>query len=199
MKGGHDLSSLSHKGTVRIKDKLGIIEAAPLPFVHPQHDPGVYKKAVDFLRSFLNLYRYALVLFDREGSGQERKSASQISDDLKNQLERNGWPNRAEVIVFDPELEIWAWVDSAKMAQTLGWNDYRQLRNYLIQHRLWEMNTPKPQRPKEAFELALKSKGIPRSSSIYKEIADQVSFNGCVEASFEKFRTVLKRWFRKEN
>ncbi len=168
-------------------------------FVHPLHDPGVYKKAVDFLRPYLSFYRYALVFLDREGSGQERKSASQISEDLKNQLERNGWPNRAEVIVFDPELEIWAWVDSAKMAQIVGWTDYRQLKNYLVQHRLWQRDTPKPQKPKEAFELALRSKGIPRSSSIYKEIADQVSFNGCVEASFDKFRTVLKGWFSKEN
>jgi len=165
-------------------------------FVHPQHDPGVYKKAVDFLRPFLNLYRYALVLFDREGSGQEGKLASQISDDLKNQLERNGWLKRTEVIVFDPELEIWAWVNSAQVAQTLGWNDYSQLKNYLVQQGLWQKDTPKPQRPKEAFELALKSKRIPRSSSIYKAIADQVSFSGCIETSFEKFRTILMKWFK---
>lgn len=167
-------------------------------FVHPLHDPGVYKKAADFLRPFLNQYQYALVLLDREGSGQERKSASQISHNLRKELERNGWSERAEVIVFDPELEIWAWVDSAQMAQTLGWIDYRQLKNYLIQQGLWQRNSPKPQRPKEAFERALRSRGIPRSSSIYREIADQVGFNGCVEASFETFRTILKAWFCKE-
>ena len=168
-------------------------------FVHPLHDPGVYKNAVEFLRPYLNQYKYALVFLDREGSGQERNTASQISHDLRKQLERNGWSERAEVIVFDPELEIWAWVDSAQMAQTLGWMDYRQLKNHLIQRGFWQRNRPKPQRPKEAFEWALRSKGIPRSSSMYKEIADQVSFNGCVEASFEMFRTILKAWFGKES
>ena len=167
-------------------------------FVHPLHDPGVYKNAVAFLRPYLNQYEYALVFLDREGSGQEKKSASRISDELRKQLERNGWPERVAVIVFDPELEIWAWVDSAQMAQTLGWTDYRQLKNCLIQRGFWQRNSPKPQRPKEAFEWALRSKGIPRSSSIYKEIADQVRFSGCVEASFETFRTILKEWFGKE-
>ena len=36
---------------------------------HPQRDPGCRLRSADFLRSFSRQYRYALVMFDREGCG----------------------------------------------------------------------------------------------------------------------------------
>lgn len=87
---------------------LGISSLTYDIYSHPQRDPGVYQQAVNFLRPLQNLYRYALVFLDREGSGQEHKTAAQISEELKTNLERNGWLARAEAVVFDPELEIWA-------------------------------------------------------------------------------------------
>lgn len=50
---------------------------------------------------------------------------------LKERLARNGWAERAEVIVFDPEVEIWAWIDSPRTAMHLGWEDFASLRQSL--------------------------------------------------------------------
>jgi hypothetical protein len=55
---------------------------------------------------------------------------------------------------------------------------------------------PKPRRPKEAFEAALKEKRIQRSSAIYKQIASKASSRGCRETSFLQFQEILQRWFQ---
>ncbi len=164
-------------------------------YVHPLRDPGVYKEAAAFLRPYQKQYHYALVFLDREGSGQEHKTARDIADEIKIDLERNGWTNRAEVIVFDPELEIWAWVNSPHLAIHTGWADLPSLRNFARNHGFWEETTPKPDRPKEAFEALLREKRIQRSSAIYKKIATDASFRDCVEPAFVKFKHVLKEWF----
>jgi hypothetical protein len=164
-------------------------------YVHPLRDPGVFKEAAAFLRPYQKQYHYALVFLDREGSGQENKTASEIADEIKRDLERNGWTNRAEVIVLDPELEIWAWVNSPHLATHTGWADLPSLRNFVRNHRLWKDNTPKPARPKEAFEALLREKRIQRSSAIYKKIATDASFRDCGDPAFTKFKHVLAKWF----
>lgn len=164
-------------------------------YVHPLRDPGVFNEAASFLRPYQNQYQYALVFLDREGSGQENKTASEIAEHIKSNLERNGWTNRAEVIVFDPELEIWAWARSPHLATHTGWTNLRSLINFLRNHELWEANTSKPNRPKEAFEALLREKRIQRSSAIYKKIAADVSFRDCAEPAFIKFKNVLQEWF----
>lgn len=157
-------------------------------YPHRLHDPGVYKEAADFLRSFHKNYRYALVALDKEGSGH-------ICCEIKEKLKIKGWNERAEVIVIEPELEVWAWVNSIHMAQALGWPDYSELKSFIVSKKLWPENLNKPLRPKEAFELALREKKIPRSSSIYKKIADKVSITRCEDKSFKKLLDVLQKWF----
>lgn len=165
-------------------------------YAHPLRDPGVYKEAAAFLRPYQHQYQYALVFLDREGSGQEQKTASDIAVEIKSDLEKNGWRNRAEVIVFDPELESWAWVNSRHLAVHTGWKDLRSLRNFVQNHGFWEENASKPARPKEAFEALLREKRIQRSSAIYKKIAASASFRGCVDPAFAKFKQVLEEWFQ---
>lgn len=167
-------------------------------YIHHLHDPGIFRGASEFLRPFINQYRHALVFLDREGSGQENKTVSQIQQEIKKRLTVNGWEGRAEVIVIDPELERWVWTDSPHVAEALGWDDYQQLRDLLMKKGLWKTNKPKPERPKEAFDYALRVQRIPHSSSIYKGIADSVCFEGCVDKSFKKFRETLKNWFKEE-
>ena len=168
-------------------------------FVHPLHDPGVYHDAANFLRSFSNQYLYALVFLDREGSGREKDPSEKIAGKVKREIERNGWPDRGEVIVFDPEMETWIWTESTDVAKALGWDDYSELKTWLMQREVnWRQNALKPERPKEAVELSLKRKGIPRSSSIYREIANNVDFNRCQDNSFREFRGILQKWFPKE-
>ncbi len=166
-------------------------------FIHPMRDPGVYNNAAQFLRPFINQYRYALVSLDREGSGQEDKEAAQISAEIQKDLNRNGWQDRCEVIVFDPELEIWAWVNSEHLAQNLGWPNVRDLKEFIQGKGIWTTGRSKPERPKEAIEHGLREKGIQRSSAIYKKIAERVSFRGCEDRSFLRFTSVLRRWFPK--
>jgi hypothetical protein len=166
-------------------------------FVHPEHDPGVYHKATDILRPLAKLYHYALVLFDHAGSGQEKIPSYQLAEKLKDQIEKNGWQDRVEIIIFDPELEVWVWSESPHVARALGWDDYLLLKNWLIEKGYWQNKYIKPKRPKEALELSLREKRIPRSSSIYKEIALKISLEKCQDQSFKKFKEILIKWFSK--
>jgi hypothetical protein len=136
-------------------------------FVHPQHDPGIFHGAADFLRAYSNEYSYSLVFLDYEGSGQETIPPDEIAKKIKVKIERSGWLNRVEIIVFIPEFEVWMWTNSPHIAKVLGWNNYLRLKNWLVHQGLWEENTLKPKRPKEALEVSLQKTGIPRSSSIY--------------------------------
>jgi len=101
------------------------------------------------------------------------------------------------VIVFDPELEIWAWVNSRHLAIHTGWSDLDSLQDFLINKGLRESSVAKPSRPKEAFEALLREKRIQRSSAIYKKIATDVSFRECVDPAFSKFKRVLEKWFQR--
>jgi hypothetical protein len=164
-------------------------------YVHPRHDPGVYQEAADFLRQYLREYSYALVFLDHEGSGQEQSSPDATTNALRENIEQNGWRNRVEVLVFRPEFEIWLWTDSPHVSNALGWDSFSALRQWLAQENLWAQDEPKPQRPKEALEQALKHQRIARSSSIYREIAEQVSPRRCQDSLFQKFKAILQNWF----
>ncbi len=169
--------------------------------VESQHDAGIYNKAGSFLRKFLQQYRYVMVFLDREGSGQERKTCEEIERRIKEEIVYNGWgEDTVQVIVFDPELEIWLWVESESISQELGWDSYQELKENLIEERLWDKKEAKPRRAKEAMEFALKEKGRPRSSSIYKKIAKSITteiFCQCQDNSFRKFVATLERWYDK--
>lgn len=168
-------------------------------FIHPLRDPGVYDKAGDFLRQFLREYSYAIVFLDYEGSGQEGKLPDEIANKIRAGLEKNGWQDRAEVFVFNPELEIWIWTESLYTANALGWNSYPELKSWLSDKQvLWQQNSFKPERPKFAMEIALKEKRIPRSSSIYREIAQKVNLDRCKDDSFVNLKDVLRQWFPNE-
>lgn len=168
-------------------------------YIHPLRDPGVYKESAGFLRPFSHQYHYAIVFFDREGSGQEAKSAEQISAEVKSEIEKNGWPERVEVIVFDPELEIWAWGNSPHLARFTGWENLTTLCSFVQERGYWDTTAPKPHRPKEAFDALLQEKQIQRSSAIYRKIAAHASFLNCIDPAFLKFKKILYAWFRPED
>jgi hypothetical protein len=180
-------------------EALNILTIAFDVFVHPQKDPGSYHRAADFLRPFSRMYSYAIALIDREGSGQENLSSDEMADGIKSQIENNGWAEKAEVIVFDPELESWIWTGSIHTAKALGWSNYLELNNWLEEQGIWPESMNKPVRPKEAVEISLRQKGIPRSSSIYKEIAQKVSFTECRDRAFIQFKAVVQKWFPQDD
>lgn len=174
---------------------FGIRELTYDIYIHPLRDPGVFLHGAEFLRSFQTQYHKAFVFLDKEGSGQENKTSIEIEEIIKSRVETFGWRNKIEVIAFDPELEIWAWVQSPHLATHLGWENLQLLVSFIQDKGFWELGHRKPERPKEAIEAALKEKRIQRSSAIYKRIAETVSFAQCQEPSFVKFKEILINWF----
>ena len=79
---------------------------------HPRRDSGCYNESHEFLRPFVRLYRFALVVFNREGSGREMMNRVEIERVVENRLSLSGWDERSATVVLDPELEIWVWSDS---------------------------------------------------------------------------------------
>ena len=164
-------------------------------YVHPGRDPGCFRRAHEFLRRFSRDYQHALVMFDREGSGQDGVPASAIAADLRSRLAANGWESRAEVIVLDPELEIWVFAPSPHVEQCLGWRREDSLRNWLENEGLWRPNDPKPDRPKEALERILYELKRPRSSSLYECLGRSVGVRRCADPAFQTLCRTLAGWF----
>jgi hypothetical protein len=163
------------------------------PYAHPKRDPGVYKLAHDFLRPFQHQASYALVIFDRDGCGSPQ-TRDQLEIEVEARLSQNGWSERSAAIAIDPELENWVWSDSRHVAEALGW-EHAELRTWLVGSGRQPQGERKPLNPKETVEQALRQKNIPRSSAVYREIAEHVSFERCTDLAFLKLCTVLRRWF----
>lgn len=171
-------------------------------FIHPRHDSGIKKEAADFLRGYTTKYQHALVIFDFEGSGVDTKKTANpvFSSELAKQIEvslvANGWDaERIKVICLDPELENWVWVKRQKIAELVDWEGVQNIDAWL-ENEGFEFNEfQKPIRPKEAFEALCKQAEIPRSSALYKELAEKASYKHCVDASFLELIEQLKIWF----
>jgi len=168
-------------------------------FVHIYRDPGCYRSAHDFLRHMAARSAHALVLFDRHGSGQEARSREDIEAEVEERLSRAGWGDRALAVVLDPELENWMWSDSPQVDQCLGWASREPpLRSWLAANHLWPEGAVKPPDPKDAVERVLREVRQPRSSSIYRRLAEHVSLQRCGDPAFHKFRDALRGWFPPE-
>jgi hypothetical protein len=177
---------------------LGIrpILASTDTFVHPRRDPGCLNEAHDFLRPMLRDYRHALVVFDRMGCGREALSQARLADAVRGRLSASGWENRAEVVVLDPEIEVWVFAASLQVERCLGWPTKRlRLRRWLEERGAWGEGKSKPYDPKAALEIALREIRRPRSSAIYRRLGERVGMQGCTDPGFGKFREVLREWF----
>lgn len=166
-----------------------------------EKDNGCLNKADEFLRTMTNQYNYALVLFDKDGCGREARNRVELEDDVRGKLSRSGWGERADVIVIEPELDIWVWSDSPKVDECLGWSGRSpEVRDWLKQNKraFWHDNAPKPQRPKEAMEAALEEVHKPWSSSIFEKLGKTVSVERCVDPAFLKLKNKLQEWFPAE-
>jgi hypothetical protein len=184
------------QGILMRHHSLGIRQLEPDYFLHPAKDPGVLHSAHDFLRPFSKAYGHALVLMDREGSGQEEMGRESMEARIEEALSNSGWEDRAAAIVIDPELEIWVWSDSPHVDYELGWSDRKpDLRSWLRDRSLLAESALKPDRPKEALEEALRQVQKPRSSVLYKAIASKVSLTKCTDYAFMKLKAVLQGWF----
>lgn len=165
-------------------------------YIHPYRDPGCFDSGHDFLRPFTRQYAHGLLMFDRVGSGQDQRSGVELETETQRRLSSNGWDDRADAIVLDPELEVWVWSDSPHVDRCLGWEGRSpDLRTWLRDQSLWQRSTAKPSDPKTAVESALRLVRKPRSSSIYADLANSVSVQRCKDTAFMKFRQTLAGWF----
>jgi len=184
------------KGLLARPEALGI---RPVDFTvvpHPERDPGVFHRGPEFLDPFRHRYRHALVMLDREGSGQEGLARAAMEKRLEERLAADWEPDRSAAVVLDPELEAWWWSDSPHVATVLGWKSRNpDLRSWLIDEGYLEEGETKPARPKEAVEKALRVARKPRSSALYRQLASKVSLRRCQDLAFGRFCDILRGWF----
>lgn len=186
---------LAIKGILGRAQAMGIREPMPVVHVHPERDPGCLLRGHDFLSLFRNQFAHALILLDREGCGQDR-SRETLEAMIEKRLSESGWGERAAAVVIDPELEMWVWSDSPQVDAVLGWQRKSpDLRSWLKAKNFLQKGQAKPERPKEAMELALRTARKSRSSSLYDQLARQVSMGRCIDPAFIKLKTTLQTWF----
>ncbi len=184
------------KGIFSRTDALGIRNLSVDYRVHPENDPGCLLRCHDFLKPFTRQYHHALVIFDREGCGQEQKNRETLEIDVTGRLAENGWGDRARAIAIDPELEIWLWSLSPHLDSILGWQGKSpNLRTWLQEKSFVSGGQIKPSDPKAALEQALRTVKKARSSSIYQQVAQRVSLERCIDASFIQLKQTLQTWF----
>ncbi len=187
---------MAMRGILERAASLGMRPVTADYYVHPKHDPGCLGTAAQLVRPFLATHARALVLFDREGCGREMRDRSDLERQVEGALAQNGWRDRCAAIVVDPELDAWMWSDSPHVDGVLGWScQTPRLHAWLAQQGFLKEGQVKPPRPKEALQEALRHVYLPRSSSLYREMAQKVSLRRCIDPAFQKLRETLAAWF----
>jgi hypothetical protein len=177
-------------------ESMGIRAVQGEILVHPRRDPGCFHGAAELLRAYQGSALHALVLMDRAWEGAPENTGEALERILGAALTREFGEGWAEPVVIDPELEAWLFADSPHVEAALGWTRPDQgLRSALRSRQMWPDGAAKPSDPKAAVEFALVEVRRPRSSSIYREIAQKVSVQRCQDRSFLRFRQLLARWF----
>ena len=162
---------------------------------HPNRDAGCRANAADFLRPFQRSFSHAIVVFDRAGCGSS-EPRSVIEQHVQFELARNGWQDRGNAIVIDPELEVWLWSNSPAVLRGLGWNGgYGELKSWLQRENVWDHSSAKPDKPKAALDRTLRRTRRRRSARVYGEIAASVSLARCQDPAFGKLRATFQDWF----
>ena len=179
---------------LRRSESLGIRDVSFDVERHLLRDAGCRAHASSWLRAHIRNYQYAIVMFDHHGCGSQKPRAS-IQEDVEQDLSRNGWPDRSKAIVVEPELEAWVWNSSQGTAEALGWANYAGLRSWLNKRRLWPAADIKPPDPKEALKRVMEDRKLPRSSTLFEDMASHVQMDGCQDAAFLELKTTLQNWF----
>jgi len=177
-------------------ESLGVRRIAAHVFQQPEFDPGSLRESADYLRRFLSTHAHAIVLFDREGCGREAASAEELEEMVQKGLDRAGWEGRAQVVVVDPELEVWVWSDSPEVDRCLGWAGRQPgLREWLRQKGVWDKGAMKPRAPKSALAMAVREARRGASPPLLAQLARSIGLRRCTDRAFVRFRDILQRWF----
>jgi len=186
------------RGVLRRTGSMGACELDFDVQRHTGRDAGCRTSAAAFLRPFQRQFRHCMVVFDRHGCGST-ESREAIQRTVEQNLNLNGWQDRAKVIVIDPELEAWIWGDLKATALHVGWPDHVALFKKLRSLDSWPSGRDKPADPKEAMLHAMSGSPLRRrprrSPRIFRDIAESAQWNGCRDAAFNEFRDTLRAWF----
>ena len=93
-------------GLLRRPGSLGISVPTHEIYTHPNRDNGCRTASHQLLRPLASRSRYAMVIFDREGSGGEVLPREELERRVEKQLAANGWGERCSALALDPELEV---------------------------------------------------------------------------------------------
>lgn len=187
------------RGLLSRSNALGIRPINSTIYVHPERDPGCLRNGHTFLRSMSSRFAHAIVMFDHMGSGREQETRELLEREVVEHMAKAGWADRATSVILSPELEVWIWSDSPEVDRCLGWSRKQpDLRTWLRDQEIWSIQEPKPKDPKAATESALQKVRKPRSSSLYKQLAESVSFQRCTDPAFMKLLQTLRLWFPRE-
>ena len=171
----------------------------PIQFVvdrYVKRDSGCCRTSHEYLRPFARQFEYAMVVFDRDGSGRESQTRDEIESSVEQELATNGWRDRSAAIVIVPELEAWVWSDSPEVAKALGWQGHiPSLHHWLEESGHVTPETPKPIDPKKVMHDALREVNKNPSPAISSTLAKNVGTVRCIDPAFLKFKTALQRWF----
>ena len=162
---------------------------------HQEHDPGCFKNSEEILDLYCSDAEHALVILDYDWGGVPASNGSELEDKLEHSLNNRYEEGWARAVVIEPELEAWVFSTSPHVANILGWPSNQDLRFFLTSSDLWIPEESKPSDPKAALEAALVQKRIPRSSSIYRQLAERVGTKSCTDRSFVRLKSLLKGWF----
>ena len=162
---------------------------------HPEHDPGCFHNSEKILNGYCSTAKHALIILDYDWDGVPASNGSELEDQLEQSLNKRYEEGWARAVVIEPELEAWVFSISPHVAKVLGWPSNERLRSTLASAKLWRAGQPKPSDPKTALEEALRRRQIPRSSSIYRQLAERVGTKSCTDRSFVRLKSLLNAWF----
>ncbi len=175
---------------------LGIRDIDPTFIRHMHRDPGCRRGAAETARKFVNDHKYALVLFDKHGSGDEQARRQDIQSAVEKDLRQAGWENRSKAIVIEPELEMWVWSGSSHVGKALGWDEGTDaLRKWLCENNLWPGDEGKPPDPKLAMKRAMEVKKHSPRPEVFRNLAEGVSLTNCKDSAFLELCKTLQEWF----
>ncbi|MDT0468731.1 methylation-associated defense system protein MAD4 [Streptomyces gibsoniae] len=175
------------------------------PFTHevivaPTKDPGVYQTARELLRPYELVETHAVVMLDAEWDGSP--GATAIRDRIVKQLD--GVWGRYEVIVLDPELEVWFWRDTPELGHALNIPEQRggkRVRDLLPAKgpASWPPGQAKPTHPKSALEFLRRDRKVhaDRSNAVFRRVG-ALSVKGCTDPAFQLLLSTLNTWFPPE-
>jgi hypothetical protein len=112
----------------------------------------------------------------------------------------NGWSAECvEVVVIDPELEVWLWQrGNPHIARAFRYNESVSLEAFLEAAGFWSAAASKPARPKEAARLLIRQYNAGVPMVVYSHIIESISVRGCQDPAFNLLARALRRWFPTE-